>query len=512
MTTWLPVAWVNFRLIGGATLLTTTLAAAGAILLFSTMSQSWGPWERGAHAGFWLSLVTVGVAVSLLIMIPSVARKIVQRDFQAGMLESHRLTPMTGMQMAVGYLVGASIQPLAFCAVFLLFGTYFSGVYAVSLGTPGLLPSVVGGWYAALLCLLTMSLLLTSLALIAAIATAGKWNLIPIVFVVGVFGGWSVIPLVPGAALVFGLSSGSILVDAIRSGTAGGPPQTLLAAMLVQLMLSVVMVGGAAELIRSDRPGIFTVPRAALLTFLWGVTLVVGMVCSDARGLFSMQRPPLLIELLLSMISLVAVAQFLLYSAAGERVALDTARSYGAPGRPAAALLWAAPALLAAFGVLVMVGLAAARRGTAGDVPERSFELFAYAGSAALRPAPMFAVFASLLLGFLADMSLYYFSIARRWRVFLPLIATFLVLRLMPIVVEFAGAILNDTIEEEIPRGGVILACSPFGTLFLALTGGSATTIGIGLAVQAGAALLCALLARVARPSRAPAIAPMPAA
>lgn len=502
MTTWLPMAWVNFRLIGGATLLTTTLAAGGAILLFSTLSQSWGPWDKAAHAGFWLSLVTVGVAVSLLIMVPSVVRKIVQRDFQTGMMESHRLSPMTGMQMVCGYLVGAAIQPLALCAVFLLFGTYFSGVYAVSMRVPVLLTSILGGWYAALLCLGVMSLLLASLSLVAAIATSGKWNLVPIVFVAGILGGWSVIPLVPGAALLFGFSSGSILMDVIQNGTLSGPPQTLLAAMLVQLVLSVVTIGGAAELIRSDRPGVFTLPRAALLTFLWGVVLFVGMFYSDARGLFSMQRPPLFVEMLLSLISLVAVAQFALYAAAGERVALDTACAFGAARKPVAAgLLVASPAFLAAFGVLVMVGLSVARRVSAPDSVERGFETFALAGAAALRPGPMAWVFASVLLGFVVDLSLYYFAIARRWRVFFPLVASFLVLRLAPVVLEFAQAVMQDTIDEEIPRGGVVLACSPFGTLFLALSGGSATTISVGLAVQACAAALSILLARLARPT-----------
>src|SRR5206468_898587 len=112
-----PLGWVQSRLLGGWRRAVTVgvlylLVAFGAMLiLFRAV-----PWSSSAAAG--LSTFTRGVLVLLSVfqailfvfVSTSTVSRAVQRDVTSGMIDSHRLTPMSGIAIILGYLTGPNLM------------------------------------------------------------------------------------------------------------------------------------------------------------------------------------------------------------------------------------------------------------------------------------------------------------------------------------------------------------------------------------------------------------------
>ena len=71
--------------------------------------------------------VMLGIQAALLVLHGCNAiHRVLLRDYQTRMFESHRLTPMSNHAVVLGYLIGGGGHPLMMFGVNLVFGTILS--------------------------------------------------------------------------------------------------------------------------------------------------------------------------------------------------------------------------------------------------------------------------------------------------------------------------------------------------------------------------------------------------
>ena len=291
-----PFYWLHLRISGSARTNVVIVSVFAAVIIafysisFSIVDRNDAPSLNGT----WLMIMTLAQAAFLLLLGPAAVRRAVQRDFDNGMIESHRLTPMSNLKVVLGYLSGAPVQAEMLYAVSLLFGIYFASRYALSPGLGGVvgLQATLLGVCFAQGCLLMLSLMICSMILLSALATRGKANVIGIMVVVCLFGGWMAIAFVPGLSLLLGIMSGTVLFTVITKGQTGGDPSVIAAAALLQLLFSLIALRAACGQLRGlDKP-LFSIRLGLLLLLVWGFTLVGGDATGSAlrRALFGMVR------------------------------------------------------------------------------------------------------------------------------------------------------------------------------------------------------------------------------
>ena len=125
---------------------------------------------------------------------PAAVRKAVLRDFQSGMIESHRLSPMSGPKIVIGYMTGAPVQSGCLLLASLLLGTAFAAHVARDLSAV-----VLTGWYVMQGCLLCLAFMVAALSLLVALGTAGKVDVLTVGVLLVIFGGWAIRAVCAGA-------------------------------------------------------------------------------------------------------------------------------------------------------------------------------------------------------------------------------------------------------------------------------------------------------------------------
>jgi len=498
-----PLFWLHLR-IGGSTrtniiivsiysLIIIVFAASTYYVITSDTRPADLPAVQGQFSAVWLSVITAAQGVFLLLLAPSALRKAVQRDFDTGMMESHRLSPMSNLKIVLGYLTGAPVQAWLLYAASLVFGSYFAGSYAMA--SPGGLiglHTALAGWYLAQGCILTLSLLFCSMILLVALATRGKTNAAGLVVLIGVFGGWGAVLFVPGVALLLGLMSGVMMGQFIMKGAMPGDPSVIVVAAGMQLLFSLLLLAAACGKLRRPERPLFSLRLGLALLAAWGVTLVVGVrIAPSYDWLFNEWGEYFYAQLIASTFAFVLVSLFPLYSAAVTKFDDDQAKTYGEPKRtrglfPPRFM----PVLLAASALLCMYLMLQSADSDA--LSGRDLEMF--------RNWPTWAAaFGAILLLLWSAFNWTCFLKARVKRPVVWLIIVLAVLMLAPLMLD--GLIVF--VVEEISDGhwagaGYLTGCSPVGTLIGLCTNDTAPLL-VGLAVQLAAAVLAASLARRAR-------------
>ena len=330
-----PLYWLHLR-IGGSLRNNLVVVAvfAALIIVFSSISYSLTDSRDipGLH-GIWLMLMTGAQAIFLLLLAPAAVRRAVQRDFENGMIESHRLTPMSNLKVVLGYISGAPVQAEMLYGVSLLFGTFFASSYALSPGLGGAtgLMATLSGMCFAQGCLLMLSLMICSMILLSALATRGKANVIGIVVVLCLFGGWMAIAFVPGLSLLLGIMSGEVLYTVVKKGQVGGDASVIAIAAFLQLIFSMIGLKAACGQLRGlDKP-LFSTRLGLVMLLFWGFTLVMGMrMASSHDAVFSEWREYGYARLVASTLAFVLVAYFPLAATAAGRLMVDRAGRFEA--------------------------------------------------------------------------------------------------------------------------------------------------------------------------------------
>jgi len=490
-----PLVWLHVRLSGNPRMpLYMACGYVGLVAFFTVLSlRLSGPRAAGGVYSAWLGVISAVQALLLLVMIPNAVHRAVQRDFRTGMIDSHRVSPMGNLQIVAGYLLGPALPTLGLFAAGLLMGLFFAARVAVGLGTGVRLGAqvVVGGWVLGQGALLLLCLMLSSIALLAAVAAEGtKFNLLGTMFVIAVFGGWVVFPAVPGLSLLAGLLSAERLIGTISRGTpTGGASGTIALASLLQALFAVVFITAAARRFRRLRGSLFTIPLSLVLLALWALTLVLGMAVHQPAWVNRERDEFTAVQLGASTVAFLIVSLFALHAAAAERLALDRADALGQPVPQARKRCLEAMPLLCGVAALVLLGIMAA-------VCEGTDRPLAPGLAEAMRSAPLWiAVGLAMVLTVWADYNIFYAAGVLNVRAWVVLLLTWGVLRAGPPALDgLVASIVHDALEREWTGWGLLTGCSPIGTMILTQRPSSA--IWTGLAAQAGLLAVTVLLRR----------------
>jgi hypothetical protein len=492
-----PLWWVHLKMSGGWR---GSLLLAGGffvlVIFFYVLSLKLGdPEEQGTKDTIWLAIMTGAEALFLTMVAPGAIRKSVLRDFQSGMIESHRLTPMSNWRIVMGYMTGPTMQAAMLCAVGLVLGTYFSAKLGSSANVGVILATRVWvlGWYIVLGTFLAVAFMLCAFTLLTSIASAGKTNVVGVMILVGIFGGWMVIFVVPGLSLVLGVMTGMTVLDLLggKVGLSGTSPGTAAVAALLQVTLGVLFLNAACGKLRRPEGAIFTVEQALLLGALWSATLVTGMALLRSASPFMDDSDiGTLAQLFSSTGAFVLVALFASHSSALDLFLADRAAAHGertVAGRQRRAFL--VPVALAAMTVGTLLAMLRL-------MPLSAWSPRVLGWTATLAPFRWIAL--AFLLSFLTDFAWLYRAAAHGRKMILTVIMLTFGLKAGPVILDAAllGVLTHD---EEAPwtGWGFVSGLSPMGTMILSSK--IDMRLLVGLAVQAAVLALSWMVFLAAR-------------
>jgi len=484
-----PLLWLHLRITGSTkTNIVIVAAYAAMVVVFASISfyvtaVNARPTERAGDLAqlnaIWLTIMTAAQAFFLLLLAPAAVRRAVMRDCESGMMESHRISPMSNLKVMLGYMSGAPVQALLLYLVSLVLGTYFATSYASSPGLGGAIGvrATLAGWYFAQGCMIMLAAMITSVVLLTALATRGKANVVGIFVLVGIFGGWFAIAFIPGLALLLGVLSGGVLVKLVTSARVGGDPLIIANAAALQFVFCLIFIAAACRKFRSPQHSLFSLPLSLVLLGVWGLTLVVGMrVAPEYPWLFSEWEGYGFAQLVASTIAFIVVSLFALTAASVNLHRRDRAAVFGQAGAAAASLaLRLMPVLLAAATVLCLLLMYVnADRGQLSESARHAFE----------SGATWLAIATAMLLSFWTDFKIMYFLAARTRRFVILLLIALLAIKGIPLLLDgIIWVVLEEIARRPWYGEGYLTGCSPIGTLILLPQDG--VPLWVGLAVQA---------------------------
>lgn len=519
---WNPLLSVQARLTGGWRLhlilagILVLVCVGGTQFSYYLSKDSSGNYDKSRIDSVWLAIIGGLQAMFALMLVPGAVRKAVLRDFESGMMESLRQTPMSSVRVMLGYLSGAPIQAYILFATGMLLGSYYSTSvnHALATNLNLTVSLVVTGWGLSMLYLLAGSMMLATMALLAALQTRGKANVLGILILISVFGGGMLIFIVPGLALLVGAYPIAYLFDLLGApiGFPAGGGNARIASipltMLSQLALTVLLVTAACRKFRKPHEAMFSMGQSMLLLLLWGIMLLVGMLSVDAfnwttPGQTRVTPDSRFIQHSGSMIAFMVIALFPLTSSAVLRWQRDRAAAFGERvGGREITLANAAPIIA----MILTVGLFWLMAGS--GTYSKPFE----AGLASWTSWAVLVV--SILIAYWTDRSVLYFAIARRWKVMYALLII-AALRSLPIAMDGSiQSVYQELVDapraESWAGSGYVSNASALGTIIG--FGQPLAYALVGLGCQFGIALLCAMLARRARRSAPVGGEPLPIA
>jgi hypothetical protein len=492
-----PLIWAHYKLTGGRrSHVLTVVIYAGLIAVAVGLSyQAVKPTEYRWVTSVWLGLVTGAQALLAFLLVPMAIRRAVMRDFQSGMIESHRLAPMGNGRIVLGYLAGPPLQAAWLLIVGLAAGTCL--VTALSVGGSWRDPIA---WWAFHGYLLVVTLLVAALVLLTALATGGKANFLAIAFVAGIFGGWLAVVFVPGLALLSGVTLVAALPEpVVRGATFLAPDEAaaVLAGILGQLALAVLFIKAACRKVRAPHRPIFDLPLGLVLLVVWAGALIVGVALPGAfEWLYEDWGDIASAQLVASTAAFMVVALFPLLAAVSDCVRRDRARVLGGVelrgGRGIAVLM---PCLLGAATVATLLlmasfvsdtripGLVWVQRGWWPEWPEL---------------ARLVAMVAACMLAFWINFNILYLFVARGAKVLLVAVLSLVLLQALPLLVDWVVLAVLEELDRALDYVDLYAAgFSPIGTVLLCLSAGGNPWPGLaGQVVLGGLAWLVGRRAR----------------
>ena len=495
-----PVFWLHVQLFRGWR--NTLIIAALYVLLFAAgvalAYRAGGPnADFAAVSAGALGFVTLSQGLFLLLLGPGAIHKSIQRDFQTGMIESHRISPMSGSKIVLGYLSGAHVQAGTLYVASLLLGTYFAS--QLKLGY------AVGAWWSVQLCIVCLALMFSSLSLLVSLASRGKVNVVVIVLILSLIGGWAVVMFIPGLALLGGWMTGQMLFNVFGGKTNLISDATLAAAgIFTQVAISLTFLVACYRKVRAPERPLFPVPLAFVLLVIGGAVLALGTGIQSGVGQVAAREFGSglgAIQLLTAAIVFIAVAQFPLTAAALECFFVDRAHAFGDAARTTRrTALLLVPVVLAGLTVLlVKIVLFTLSEECDADLGVLT---------AALDRLPQYAaILVALALSFWIDFNVIYImkTLGRHpiWAVLLSAI----ILKILPIVLDGALIFLASLRDVDLWLvEGYFAGASPIGTLVLCTLPGGQPLYGLAFQVLlAGAATYFGLrFKRLVGPARVP--------
>jgi len=241
------IAWVQFRLLGGWRKIGLACVIYLAVF-FVVASLAWQVFQPG-NVGLFCNraLLVVGIVqVAVLVMAGSGAvHRAVRRDHQTRMMESHRLSPITGAEAVAGYLLGPTGQVLA---VFVL-GTILGVVLCAAAGVQ------IAYWLLAMGYLLVAAAMMASLSLLYAMAVERGGNPLPWIIALGSTGGFWLVPALPGLCLMLGVNVATYAYRQVLGTGTTGLPEHFALTLAAEIMMTLTWLLAAIRKFRwPERP------------------------------------------------------------------------------------------------------------------------------------------------------------------------------------------------------------------------------------------------------------------
>ncbi|MEK6799009.1 MAG: hypothetical protein AABZ12_08605 [Planctomycetota bacterium] len=472
-----PMWVVQYQLLGGHRRMGGVLAISTAVLVvgFAGFRRLLLDMPLATVAGGTLKTLAFLQCGGLVLGGCGAVHRAILRDFETRMLESHRLTPMSNIAVALGYLFGSTLQITSLFLLVTVFGVVLSLIASLR----------VDVW-------LTGSLLIAS-------GAAALWS--ASVFVctrltkppspVGILVGLSILGnvglvTVPGLGFLlcaYPVVLGCMMIQGVPGPTV--PPAAVVGMLVVDAILTMFWLScAAAKYRRPDLPALGAVRGLTLLT-LWLVLGMIGLVAFRAvvGALGRSSGNPVQLDFQWAgtlVLSLVVMLWPIQGAVECYVLARRGTRLRGKADRvPAGVVAMLAAALI--VGTSVLFG---------GDI-------WAQLPSATLSSAG--AVMAWLLTG-LAFLSAALFAygvlLAAVSLLKSPKIAAGMVLALVWVVVPLADAAFAEAMRQY-PHAfqlSVLFGMSPVGTLIALWMDVPAPQLGLGVAVQFALALTSVLM------------------
>ncbi|MCH8807710.1 MAG: hypothetical protein IH986_16725 [Planctomycetes bacterium] len=236
--------WGHFRLLGGPgkIAIRTGLYIGFVIAAFLLFCRIRFGAPVAANAGSAVYVLGLLQLAMILIMCSGRLNKAVVEDVNSNMIESHRLSPMTGVSAVIGYMIGPNLQVLFLVAV-----NFVGGLILCSLAGEWQV-----SWIAAHFYLAFMATFIWSAAVLAALVIGKKINLMIVLIILSAFGGFRILPLIPGLGLLFGSEMIGYCYDTITLGGARGVPPGAGLTVVVQILVILSCIRAAAH--KFERP------------------------------------------------------------------------------------------------------------------------------------------------------------------------------------------------------------------------------------------------------------------
>ncbi|HPD32025.1 MAG TPA: hypothetical protein PLL20_18700, partial [Phycisphaerae bacterium] len=119
------LSWAHYKIRGGGRNIALTVAAyvilAATVILLALRSS---PSDRAWSLDRCTDVLIVLQAVTLVLVGGNAVRNSIRKDLTSGMIQSHRLMPVSGPQAVTGYIVGSTSQAIAIAVANLIIGLF----------------------------------------------------------------------------------------------------------------------------------------------------------------------------------------------------------------------------------------------------------------------------------------------------------------------------------------------------------------------------------------------------
>ena len=473
---------VQYQLLGGH----RRMIAVAVVYAIVVMAGAYG--VRRVCAGEPISTVAAGIInglcfIQFLIVVPgscNAVYKATLRDYESRMIESHRLTPMAGLSVALGYLVGSTLQ------VQVLF--LINCALGVALSVLGGLP--VNLWLYGNAVLLSGAVMYCAMFVFAGMRPAKPFN--PATALLGIALLSFPLMVIPGGGLMLGVYS-VLLPMWIVTGRTVVPTSALIVVVVVNVILACFWLSAAAaKYRRPDLPALNGF-RGLMLLLVWLIVGVGGLLVFQSLAATNMMNLDehgggdfVRFQWIATMVGSLIVAAVAVSGAASCRIlVLNGAAPRGWADRlPDTVVVLIAVVLIGSlsFGVGVPIWRAFVETDD-GDLDTRRAAV------------AWFFTLASCALALLALRGFLAWCHAR-------LKSPGVLIGLL-ILLTWGAPPLVDVLRSELTRGSRdplelswLLGCSPIGTL-MAVWAPLQISLWPGLFVQGAIVLCCTLLGRV---------------
>ena len=256
------IGWAAFQLQGGWRNIAATALGYGVIVVLGlTAAAQFASVPVGQMMYTLLMFMLAAQGLWLLLFAPSRIQTALRRDLTTGMIESHRLMPLSPTRAVLGYLVGPSVQPIALAAM-----TFFVGCFAASAASVELPRWLIANF-------LVIELAAFAWVVMGAAAmTNAQGAFIAVVFI---------LPSVINTRAVHALPGGVLLVPPLVGRTvfemSGELTRVHLAGFLLHGALAAIFMRAAArKYVRTDATA-FTPLMGLGLLACWTVSSIVAM-------------------------------------------------------------------------------------------------------------------------------------------------------------------------------------------------------------------------------------------